>query len=174
MTQAHIALLVLRVAVGSMIIMHGVAHITKRGKLTIAGTARWFGSMGMRYPMVQAWTASITELGGGALLISGLFTSLGAAGVLGVMLVAWIIAHRRNGFFIYNAGQGWEYVAILCAVALTIGTLGPGKYSIDHAIDLTWYTGWTGLCVTLLGALGALVLLATCWRPPAPAAPAAK
>jgi putative oxidoreductase len=165
--QFDVALFVLRVAAGLMIMMHGYAHIWKQGKLTIHGTASWFGSMGMRPPLAQAWLASITELGAGALLVLGLFTPLGAAGLFGVMVVAFLIAHRSNGFFIYNPGQGWEYVAILMAVAAAIGTLGGGGWSLDAALDIDWWSGWRGLLTVLIaGGGGALALLAACWRPP--------
>jgi putative oxidoreductase len=150
-----------------MIMAHGWAHIRKKGKSTIAGTAGWFASMGMRPPLVQAWLASVTELGSGALLVLGLLTPLAAAGLFGVMLVALIIAHRSNGFFIYNPGQGWEYVAIVMSIAVAVGTLGAGSWSLDNAIDLDWFSGWRGLMTVLIaGGGGALALLAACWRPP--------
>jgi putative oxidoreductase len=164
-TQINIALLVLRASVGVMIMMHGYAHIWKKGKVTIKNTAGWFGSMGMRPPVVQAWLASITELGSGALLVGGLFTPLAAAGLLGVMLVALLIAHRSNGFFIYNEGQGWEYVAIIMAVAVAVALLGPGQWSLDHALKIDFGTGGS-LAALGAGVIGALMLLATCWRPP--------
>jgi putative oxidoreductase len=160
------ALLVLRVAAGAMIFTHGYAHVWRGGKIT--GTAGWFGSMGMRPPLVQAWLASITEMGAGVLLVLGFLTPLAAAGLLGVMAVAFVIAHRSNGFFIYNPGQGWEYVAMLGAMAFSIGTLGAGEWSLDGALDLTAFSGWKGAVTTVLGGLGgAALLLATCWRPPA-------
>jgi putative oxidoreductase len=166
MWQLNFALLVLRVAAGGMIIMHGYAHVWRGGK--IKGTASWFGSMGMRPPLIQAWMASITEMGSGVLLILGLFTPLAAAGLLGVMAVAFLIAHRSNGFFIYNPGQGWEYVAVIAAIAVSLGAIGAGEWSLDHSFDITLFTSWKGLAVTLIGGLGgAALLLATCWRPPA-------
>lgn len=165
--QLNLALLVLRVAAGVMILMHGYAHIYKKGKLAINGTAAWFGSMGMRPPLVQAWVASITELGSGALLVLGLFTPLAAAGLFGVMVVAFVIAHRSNGFFIYNPGQGYEYVVYIMATCVAIGTLGAGEWSLDNAIDLTWFHDWRGLLtVLILGGGGAIATLAACWRPP--------
>jgi putative oxidoreductase len=172
-TSFHFALLVLRIAAGLMIATHGYAHIWKKGKLTIAGTAGWFGSMGMRPPLVQAWLASITEIGSGVLLTVGLFTPLAAAGLFGVMVVAFLIAHRTNGFFIYNEGQGWEYVAIVMAVALSIGTVGPGQWSLDELFGITLWGltngvqgTWRGMLTVLFaGGGGALLLLATCWRP---------
>ena len=163
----NLAMLIFRVAIGGVMIAHGYNHVWGGGK--IAGTASWFGSMGMRPPLVQAWLASLTELGAGALLVLGLLTPFGAAGVTGVMAVAWIIAHRQNGFFIFRPGQGWEYVAVLLACGIVLGTVGPGEWSLDGALDLTDdLTGTTGLLISLVaGVGGALVLLATCWRPPA-------
>jgi putative oxidoreductase len=165
--QINLAMLVLRVAAGLMIMMHGYAHIWKNGKSAIAGTAGWFGSMGMRPPLVQAWLASITELGAGALLVLGFLTPLAAAGLFGVMVVAFLIAHRSNGFFIYNPGQGWEYVAMIMAIAVVVGTVGAGKWSFDNAFNIDFFKGWRGLATVLIGGgVGALLLLAIGWRPP--------
>jgi putative oxidoreductase len=81
------------------------------------------------------------------------------------MVVAWITAHRTNGFFIFKPGQGWEYVMIVTFVAIVLGTLGPGEWSLDHALDLDW-NGWSGMLTVLLAGIGgALVLLAAAWRP---------
>jgi putative oxidoreductase len=166
--QFDLALAVLRIAVGTMITLHGYAHIFKNGKLNIKGTAGWFESMGMRPPLVQAWLASVTELGAGALLVVGLLTPLAAAGLFSVMLVAFMTAHRTNGFFIYNPGQGWEYVGMIMVIAVVLGTLGAGGWSLDHALEIIWWRGWRGLATVLvLGGGGAAALLATCWRPPA-------
>ena len=168
MNQLNLAMLVLRVAAGGMIMMHGYAHIWKKGKLAINGTAGWFASMGMKPPLVQAWLASVTELGAGALLVVGFLTPLAAAGLFAVMVVAFITAHRTNGFFIYNPGQGWEYVAMIMTMAFVVGTLGAGDWSVDHAFKMTAFHGWRGaLTVAILGGGGAIALLAACWRPPA-------
>lgn len=162
-------LLVLRLTLGGVMIAHGYNHIWGPG--TITGTAAWFESIGMRPPRAQAWLASVTELGAGALLVLGLLTPLAAAGVVGVMAVAWIVAHRGNGFFIFKPGQGWEYVMVLLVCAVAVATLGPGAWSLDDALDLTAdLTGWTGLLISLIGLVGAAALLAACWRPAPPAA----
>lgn len=162
-TAVDLVLLLLRVAVGAMIIAHGYNHIFGGGK--IQGTAGWFASMGLKPGIVHAWMASVTELGAGTLLILGLATPLGAAGVAGVMVVAWITAHRTNGFFIFKPGQGWEYVMIVTFVALTIGTVGPGQWSLDHSVFPDWH-GTSGLATTAFGGIGgALLLLAAFWRP---------
>lgn len=163
-----LALLILRCGLGAVMLAHGYNHIFGGGK--IAGTARWFGSMGMRQPLAQAWFASVTELGAGLLLVAGLLTPLAAAGVIGVMTVAWAINHRGNGFFIFRPGEGWEYVMTLAIAGLAVGTVGPGTWSLDHALDLLDdLAGWTGLLIAAAGLGGAAALLAAFWRPNPPA-----
>ena len=61
-----------------------INHIIGGGK--IAGTGRWFESLGIT--PLHAWLASLTEVFGGAMLVLGLFTPLACAAVIGVMLVA--------------------------------------------------------------------------------------
>lgn len=162
-----LALLLFRCGLGAVMLAHGYNHIYGGGR--IEGTAKWFGSMGMRPPLVQAWLASLTELGAGALLVFGLLTPFGGAGIVGVMVVAWAINHRGNGFFIFRPGEGWEYVMTLAICGVVIGALGPGEWSLDDAFGtVDDLTGTTGLLISALaGGVGAAVLLATCWRPPA-------
>lgn len=163
--SVDLALLIFRVALGAVFLAHGINHIFGGGK--IAGTARWFESLGMRPGILHAWTASITEVGAGALLVLGLVTPVAAAGVVGVMLVAWITNHLKNGFFIFRPGEGWEYVMVLTVMGVVIGTVGPGDWSVDgHVHALTELWGWPGFAIALgAGALGAAGLLATFWRP---------
>jgi putative oxidoreductase len=167
---ADLALLILRVGLGAVFLAHGINHIFGGGK--IAGTARWFDSLGMKPGILHAWTASITEIAAGVLLVLGLLTPFGGAGVVGVMLVAWITNHLKNGFFIFRPGEGWEYVMTLTLVGIVVGTLGPGQWSIDghvHALQDLW--GWPGFGISLgAGALGAAMLLVGFWRPKKPAA----
>jgi putative oxidoreductase len=162
-----LALLVLRATLGAVMLAHGINHVIGGGR--IAGTARWFASLGMRPGIVHAWLASLTEIGAGVLLIVGLLTPFGAAGVVGVMLVAWLINHRGNGFFIFRPGEGWEYVMTLTLAGVALGALGAGSWSLDGAFDIDDdMSGTTGLLITVIaGGGGALALLAACYRPPA-------
>ncbi len=164
-SSVNLALLILRVVVGAVFIAHGYNHIYGGGK--IEGTGRWFESLGMRPGILHAWMASLTELGAGALLVLGLLTPLAGAGVVGVMVVAWITNHRKNGFFIFRPGEGYEYVMVLTALGVVVGTLGPGEWSIDgHVSSLQNLWGWPGFWISFgLGLLGAIALLAAYWRP---------
>jgi hypothetical protein len=42
------------------------------------------------------------------------------------MLVALVANHRKNGFFIFRPGEGYEYVLMICLVACAIAALGAG------------------------------------------------
>lgn len=162
----NLALLVFRCGIGAVMLAHGINHIFGGGK--IEGTAKWFGSLGMRQPKLQAWLASLTEIGAGALLVLGLFTPLAAAGVVGVMTVAWLINHRSNGFFIFRPGEGWEYVMTLLLCGVLLGAIGPGEWSLDEAFEIgDDLSDWTGLLLAVVaGGGGGLVLLGVFWRPP--------
>lgn len=162
MSDADVAVLLLvRVVVGLIMIMHGLNHW--RGGGRIEGTARWFTGLGLKQGVLQAWMSVVTEVGAGVLLILGLLTPLACAAVISVMLVAGLLAHRPNGFFVFK--DGYEYVLTLAVVALALAVLGPGRWSVDHAagIDLT---GWTGGGIALGAAVVATGgLLGTFWRP---------
>lgn len=163
MTGADVGLLAIRGVVGVVMLAHGWNHIWGGGG--IEGTARWFDSLGMRPGRLHAWLASLTELVAGGLLVVGLLTPLAGAAVVGVMAVAGITNHRGNGFFIFNPGEGWEYVLTLGVVGFGLAGTGAGTLSLDAALGLD-LTGWVGLGIALVGGVGgAAVLLALSWRP---------
>ena len=161
----NLALLAFRCCVGAVMLAHGLNHIFGGGK--IAGTGRWFESLGMKPGRLHAWLASLTEVAGGALLVLGFLMPLAGAAVIGVMLVAWITNHRGNGFFIFRPGEGWEYVMTLTFAGLVLAVGGAGEWSLDEAFDLREdFMGAAGLLVALVaGAGGAAALLAGFWRP---------
>ncbi len=163
MDNVDLGLLLLRVGFGLSLAYHGYNKVFGGGGL--AGTARWFGSIGMKYPAVQARMAAATEIGAGLMFAVGFLTPLAAAGMIGVMVVAIWTVHRFNGFFIIK--EGWEYTTSIALVAWAVATVGPGEYSLDHALDIDW-TGWSpSVIAALLGVGGAAVQLAVCYRRPA-------
>jgi len=155
------ALLLVRLVVGVTMIAHGYNHW--RGGGRIEGTARWFSGLGLKQGTLQAWMSVVTEIGAGALLVLGLLTPLACAAVISVMLVAGLLAHRGNGFFVFK--DGYEYVLVLAVVCLSLALLGPGDWSLDHAADIA-VTGWAGGAIALGVAVAATAgMLATFWRP---------
>ena len=97
----------------------------------------------MRPGILHAWLASLTEVGAGALLVVGFLTPFGAAGVVGVMLVAWITNHLRNGFFIFRPGEGWEYVMTLTIAGLALG-VDRSRRLVARRRRSTCATTWSG------------------------------
>jgi putative oxidoreductase len=163
-----VALLLLRVVVGVTMILHGYNHWRGGGK--IAGTGRWFAGLGLKYGELQAWMSVVTEIGAGFLLVLGLLTPLAGAAIISVMLVAGLLAHRKNGFFVFK--DGYEYVLVLAVVCLLLGVTGPGRFSLDNALGIE-ITGWTGGGIALIVAIVAVAgLLATFYRPQPKPAPA--
>jgi putative oxidoreductase len=160
-----IASLLLRLIVGFTLFAHGYNHTWRAGRL--AGTARWFESIGLRPGRVHALAASVSELGGGVLLMAGLVTPLAAAAGVGTMTVALIANHRKNGFFIFRPGEGYEYVLMIIVVSGAIGALGGGRASLDNALGLADdLQGGLGAAIALGAGLGGAALtLATSWRP---------
>jgi putative oxidoreductase len=90
-----IALLLFRLAPGVMFLAHGYNHVFGDGK--IAGTGHWFESLGMRPGWLHAWTASLTELGAGVLLVLALRWHSPARVFGGTMTVAWSVNRRFSG-----------------------------------------------------------------------------
>ena len=163
MTLIDSAALLLRLVVGLTMMAHGYNHVWGGGGL--AGTARWFDTMGLRPPKLHAVLSGAGELAAGAALTIGLLTPLAAAFVIGTMVVAGVTAHRRNGFFVFK--EGYEYVLMIAVVCAVIGLLGPGSVSVDHLLGLDdAFDGSVGLALSAgLGVFGAAALLAATWRP---------
>ena len=163
---ADIALMILRAGLGMMIFVHGYNKAFRGGRL--AGTGRWFQSMGMRPGKVHATLAASAEMGVGVLLVLGLLTQVAAAGLIGLMVVAFWTVHRDKGFMI--TGEGWEYVALIAVMSLVSAILGPGRISLDDELEIAHrLDGWTGLSIALLLGVGAgAAQLLLFYRPPPP------
>ncbi len=164
-TTWSIAVLILRLALGGMILAHGMNKLFGGGR--IPGTARWFESIGMKPGKLNAWAAALTEVGSGALLIVGLLTPLACAGLVALMVVAIVTVHRKNGFFVFNPGQGIEYCLLVALAAIALGGLGSGRWSLDHALKIWTFKPWIGLVVAAgVGIGGAVLQLLAVYRPP--------
>ena len=163
MAAIDVAALLIRVIVGVTMVAHGCNHLWGGGGL--AGTARWFGSLGMRPPKLHALLSGAGEIVAGAALVLGLLTPLACAFVIGTMAVAAITAHRKNGFFVFR--DGYEYVLVLAVTSAALALLGPGTLSADRLIGVDdALSGGPGVLIAAgAGVVGALALLAATWRP---------
>lgn len=156
------AMLLLRVGTGLIILAHGINHAKGRGR-----TTAWFESIGFRNAEMQWFASTASEIAIGLALVAGLLTGPAAACLVAVMFVAFWSVHRKNGFFIFRPGEGWEYVATLAMVGATIALAGPGAAPLDNAIAIDeTFNGAVG-ALLVVGALGLAGLqLAAFLRPP--------
>lgn len=160
-------LLIARVVLGAMLIGHGSQKLFGWfGGHGIAGTAGFFEQLGFRPGKPFAYAASLSEVVGGLLIALGLLGPIGPAMIIAVMIVAARTVHRGKGVF-YTTG-GYEVPLVYAAVALGLGLTGPGSWSLDAALGLSFTQPIFVWSVLALGAAGGLLNLAI--RRPAPAA----
>jgi putative oxidoreductase len=82
-------------------------------------------------PFTLLWFAAVLELGGGLLLLAGLFTRPVAFLLSGQMAFAYFIAHAPRSF--YPAVNGGDAAVLFCFLFLYLSAAGPGPWSLDHA-----------------------------------------
>ncbi|HXZ80418.1 MAG TPA: DoxX family protein [Terriglobales bacterium] len=119
-------LLVLRVVVGIVALIHGGQKLFVFG---LGGTVAFFGKLGL--PAFAAYFAAFAEFLGGASLLLGVLTRVGAALLVIDMLGAIFTVHLKNGFF---NPLGFEYPLTLLAANLCLLIAGAGALSVDAAI----------------------------------------
>lgn len=162
----NVGLLLLRLCLGLFLALHGYNKIF--GANGLSGTAAWFAGIGFRWPEMQARLAAATEIGAGLLFALGLLTPVAGAGMIGIMVVAIVVAHWRVGFFVFLPGQGWEYCATIAIGSLAVSVIGPGAFSIDELIGFA-PTGWeSGTIAAVVGVGSALLQLSLAYRPRRP------
>lgn len=122
-------LLVLRVVTGVVFIAHGAQKIFE---YTLPGTVQSFAGMGVPLPEIAAPLVAFVELIGGAMLVIGLFTRLAGILLAVDMAVALVLVHLSAGLWVGEGG--YEFVAVLGAVALALALAGAGRFSVDRGV----------------------------------------
>jgi putative oxidoreductase len=139
-SAVDLALLVIRLALGTVFIAHGSAKLfpslwgIEGGGIEKFATS--LSGMGVPLPDVMAYVVAAWELGGGILLVLGLATRIAALGILGTMFVAFVKVHMSQGFFLPPVGKslGFEYVMVLGATALALVIAGAGQFALDPMV----------------------------------------
>ncbi|MBU0632034.1 DoxX family protein [bacterium] len=92
----------------------------------------WFASLGMPFPLLNAYMAATTEITGVVLLTLGLFTRLISIPLIVVMIVAIFTVHIHNGFDCGN--NGFEIPVYYMLFLLIFLSHGAGRFSLDNYI----------------------------------------
>jgi putative oxidoreductase len=115
-------LAVLRIVTGLLFLEHGTAKLLGLPHVAMFDGLQLLSLMGL---------AGVLELGGGLLIVLGLFTRPVAFILSGQMAVAYFMAHAPQGFLpLVNQG---ELAVLYCFVFLYLFIAGPGAFSIDSA-----------------------------------------
>ena len=119
---------ILRVALGVIILFHGIAKLTG-GIDPITGMVAAQG-----LPAFLAYGVYVGEVLAPAMLILGFYARIGGALVAINMMLALFLAHRPELLTLNAQSGGWaiELQALLVFSALAVMLMGPGKAGINE------------------------------------------
>ncbi|MFB6559117.1 DoxX family protein [Streptomyces sp. NPDC056400] len=162
-------LFLLRLLAGLLIAAHGVQKVSFRlGGSGLAGGAAEFRRDGFRGGALTALAAGAGQIGSGLLLAAGALTPLGATMAIGVMTVA-LTVKWPHGLWVQH--DGYEYPLVLIGIATGLALTGPGRFSVDRALGLPHWPGWSAAAALVLGAASGLAVRALLHDPATPPAP---
>ena len=132
----------LRLALGTIYVMHGWLALTVLG---VQGAAGYIIRMGFPSALAPAlaWYLVVVHLGGGTLMLLGVGTRIAALLQVPIMAAALFLHHLSQGFFIKvltvetpggsrSIAGGYEYVLLVLAATLALALIGPGRLAVDE------------------------------------------
>jgi putative oxidoreductase len=124
--RTDIGLLILRLALATILLFHGVFKVT-HGVDWIKGPLGRFG-----LPGALAYGVYVAEVAAPLLLIAGAWTRIAAAIIAFDMLGAVVLVLHPRLLTINPQGGGWaiELEALLCFVSLALVVLGGGRWAV--------------------------------------------
>ena len=94
----------------------------------------YLGTLGVPLPDILSWMVILTEAGGAALLLVGLFVRWMSIPLLIVMFFAGYLVHYQNGWA--HEANGIEFAATYSLMILTLLCFGGGKcLSLDYWVS---------------------------------------
>jgi putative oxidoreductase len=127
-SRTDLALLVLRLVLGTVFLAHGGQKLFVFG---LGGVQGAFGQMGIPGAGVVGPLTAFVEFFGGLAVLTGLLTRLAGVGLAITMLGAIALVHLPAGFF---APKGVEFPLSLLGIAASLAIAGAGRYSLDHVL----------------------------------------
>jgi putative oxidoreductase len=148
-----LAFLLLRIVSGGLLAGHGAQKLFGSfGGPGLEGMGGFLESMGMKPGKPWAALAGLSEFGGGTLTALGLLNPLGPLGIVGAMTMAALRAHNLRPIWAQEGGA--ELPVTNAVIALVIALSGPGRYSLDQALEVR-VPRWLVVVAFLFGALAA-------------------
>lgn len=124
-----VPLLLLRVYLFYVLWFAGLVKIDTFDEFSI-----YLGTLGFPLPDIFTWLVILTEAGGAALLLIGLFVRWTTIPLLIVMFFAGYLVHYQNGW--PHEANGIEFAAIYSLMLLSLLCFGGGKYlSLDYWVS---------------------------------------
>lgn len=120
-----LALLVMRLALGTIMVVHG-SHKVFGG---LHHHAQFVASLGL--PAWMGYLSSFTEFLGGLFVLAGLFTRAAAFAICVNLSVAIWKVHWHNGL---TGDHGFEFPLSLATIAFALIFFGAGPIAIDHVL----------------------------------------
>ncbi|WP_227356821.1 DoxX family protein [Haladaptatus salinisoli] len=122
--------LLIRVAVGLVVLVHGVGKLFAVGPaaMPVSKFAGFLAGLGLPFASPLAWVVAVVEVGGGLLLLLGLFTRITALVLAVEMVVATALVHLPKGY------SDSELTVVLALAALSLVASGAGELSVDNVL----------------------------------------
>ena len=120
----NVGLLILRIAIGTMLIHHGYEKTADINNFADA----FVRPIGIPFPILASYIAAYSEIYGSWLVIVGLFTRFAALSIVGTIGVAIYHAIVTAGFNIYLL----ELLILYMGGSLCILLLGSGDFALDR------------------------------------------
>lgn len=117
---------VLRVVSGYLLFTHGTAKILGIPKIEMFTNLQVFSLYGV---------AGLLELILGALILAGFMTRTACFIASGLCAAAYFIGHASASDFFLPLSNGGEAAVLFCFVFLALSVMGPGKISVDAALN---------------------------------------
>jgi putative oxidoreductase len=136
MNRPHIGLLVLRIAMGIVFLSHGWMKLFGE---QISFVQEMLNMAGASLPGSVLWLIAVAETIAGLALLLGIFTRHAALLLAVEMIVAVLLFHAREGFFIVAIANvplayGFEFHLALIGGLVCLGLSGPGALSLENRV----------------------------------------
>jgi putative oxidoreductase len=119
---AKYAIALLRIVTAYLFIQHGTAKLLGFPRVAMFDHLQLLSLPGV---------AGFLEVGGGVLLLIGLFTRAAAFVLSGEMAVSYFTAHAPNGSVLMPMLNGGEPAVLYCFIFLLLWGVGSGPWSLD-------------------------------------------